>query len=149
MAYRVDRLSRNIVKFLSFLEDLNDRNISVFAQDENLWYNEKKLEFIQCIVDANKEAVLIGKRVRLSLEHRRERGDEIFGGVPYGFQIKRGKNKKILKVINQAETNIINKIKQELGKDKSFKEIADFLNKQGLRKRGKKWKASLVKNIVM
>ena len=88
MIYRVDRLSRNIVKYLSWLEDLMERGVEVVAVDENITYRKDKLRFIQCILDANRESEMIGKRVRASIQHRRERGDEWIGGrIPKGKKL--------------------------------------------------------------
>lgn len=144
MTYRVDRLSRNIVKFLSFLEDLNERGVLVYAQDENLWYHDKKLEFIQGILDANKEAMIIGKRVKLSLERRQQRGDEVFGSVPYGYKTMREKDNRLVRVRNVAEQNVIRRIEREYQKGKTAGQIADGLNASGVKKRGRKWTALMV-----
>lgn len=145
MIYRVDRLSRNIVKYLSFLEELNDYGVLIFAQDEDIWYSENKLEFIQGILDANKEAVLIGKRVKLSLEKRRCRGDEVLGSLPYGYKTERDKDNRVLRVHNLAEQNVINYIKRQLKKYSPAK-VAEFLNEKGVKKRGRRWTAGMVKS---
>lgn len=145
LTYRVDRLSRNIVKFLSFLEDLNERNVRIFAHDENLWYHEKKLEFIQGILDANKEAAIIGKRVKLSLERRRERGDEVFGSVPYGFKTQRGKDNRLIRIRNVVEQKVIRCIERDLSKNYRPDQIAARLNASGIKKRGRRWTAGMIK----
>jgi DNA invertase Pin-like site-specific DNA recombinase len=144
LTYRVDRLSRNIVKFLGFIEELNDRGVLIYAQDENIWYDKNKLEFIQGILDANKEAVIIGKRVKLSLELRKKRGDEVFGSVPFGYKTKREKNRRVIMDDNLAEQNVINRIKEEIGQGKTVSEIATGLNFAGIKKRGRKWTAAMV-----
>jgi len=146
LTYRVDRLSRNIVKYLSFLEELNERGVLLFAQDENIWYKENKLDFIQGILDAHKESFIIGKRVKLALENRKLRGDEVFGKLPYGYKSQRDdKSKKVFKVENSDEQNVILRIKNELAKDYSYKDIANQLNIDGIKKRGRKWTAEMVK----
>jgi DNA invertase Pin-like site-specific DNA recombinase len=146
LTYRVDRLSRNIVKFLSFLEDLNDRGVQLYAQDENIWYHEKKLEFIQGILDANKESVIIGKRVKLSLESRRRRGDNVFGSVPFGYKTYRDKDNRVLKMRDVVEQNIVRRIERELVRGLSSQEIANNLNAAGVKKRGRRWSAAMVLN---
>lgn len=146
LTYRVDRLSRNIVKFLSFLEELDQRGVLLFAQDENLWYGEKKLEFIQGILDANKEAAIIGKRVKLALERRRQRGDEVFGSVPYGYKIQREEGNRLVRVRNMVEQNVIRRIESDLDRCLSFKQIAHNLNISGIRKRGRHWTSEMVKH---
>lgn len=151
LVYRVDRLSRNIVKILSFLEDLNDRGVGIFSQDENIWYGKNKLEFINRIVDANKESEILGKRVRLSLEYRRQRGDQVFGNTPFGYSKKHleNENNRVVKVQDQNEQTILTRIRKMKGKGQSVVEITEFLNSQGISKRGKKWTVSMVKYVLM
>lgn len=151
LVYRVDRLSRNIVKILSFLEDLNEKGVAIFSQDENIWYGKNKLEFIQRIVDANKESEILGKRVRLSLEYRRQRGDQVFGNTAYGYSKKRleNENNRIVKVKDQNEQSIIRLIRKMRKDGYGCDEITESLNSKGMSKRGKKWTVSMVKYVVM
>jgi len=150
LIYRVDRLSRNIVKYLSWLEDLNDRGVRIFSQDENIWYDEDKLDFIQGIVDAHKEAFLIGKRVRASIKYRQERGDAI-GSVAYGYKRKQvsvgaaadGEFRRVI-VEDVEEQELIRRIRETNG---GYETIADELNYEGLRKRGKMWTAAMVRSL--
>lgn len=151
LVYRVDRLSRNIVKILSFLEDLNERGVDIFSQDENIWYNKNKLEFIQRIVDANKESEILGKRVRLSLEYRRQRGDEVFGNTAFGYSKKRleNENNRVVKVKNDNEQSILKRIRKMKKDGHTSANITDFLNARGIYKRGKKWTVSMVNYVLM
>jgi DNA invertase Pin-like site-specific DNA recombinase len=149
LIYRVDRLSRNIVEFLSFLEDLNTRGVLMYSQDENIWYHEDKLDFIQKIVDSNREAVTIGKRVKLSVEERRRRGDECLGRPPFGYRFVRGPNNQILKAENLPEQKILFEVKQSFF-DKRMKkrQIAEELNRKHLFKRGKKWTTRMLTDTL-
>lgn len=151
LVYRVDRLSRNIVKILSFLEHLNDRGVGIFSQDENIWYGKNKLEFINRIVDANKESEILGKRFRLSLEYRRQRGDQVFGNTPFGYSKKRleNENNRIVKVRDTNEQTILKRIRKMKKDGQSVVEITEFLNLQGILKRGKKWTVSMVNYVLM
>jgi DNA invertase Pin-like site-specific DNA recombinase len=151
LVYRVDRLSRNIVKILSFLEDLNDKGVAIFSQDENIWYNKNKLEFIQRIVDANKESEILGKRVRLSLEYRRQRGDEVFGNTAFGYSKKRleNENNRVVKVKDENEQTILKRIRKMKKDGCSSAQITEFLNARGMSKRGKKWTVSMVNYVLM
>lgn len=147
MIYRVDRLSRNIVKYLSFLEDLDERNVGIFAQFEELWYNgDKKLDFIQRIVDANREALAISSRVKLCLELRKERGDESLGSVQYGMRLEREeKTNRLMLAVHPEEQAIIDRIKREYN-HYGAEELATQLNREGILKRGRKWSAGMVKS---
>lgn len=148
MIYRVDRLSRNIIEFLAMLEDWNTRGVQIFTQDENIWYHEKKLEFIQYILDATKEAALISKRVKASIEYRKKRGDSSLGSVPYGYRlIREPKTGRLVRVKNDLEQQMIMRIRR-LGSDVDFTDYARKLNEEGLRKRGHKWTSDMVRKLA-
>lgn len=89
MVWRVDRLSRNIVDYLAWLEDLNKRGVNIVAHQEDLSYSHNKLDFIQGIVNAQREAEILGSRIRSSYDHRRDRGDEAVGRLPWGKKYQR------------------------------------------------------------
>lgn len=143
LVYRVDRLSRNIVKFLSLLEDMNDRGVLIYAQDEDIWYHNRHLDFLQAVLNANKESAIISRRVRLSINHRRQRGDYI-GGVAYGWRLQRDKNGKVSKVKNPEEQKIIARIK----KCTDETEMAENLNREGTKKRGRIWTPAMIAYVV-
>jgi DNA invertase Pin-like site-specific DNA recombinase len=148
ITFRVDRLSRNIVDFLGFLEKLNQRGVLIHAQDENLWYDENKLDFIQGIVDATKESSTLGKRIKLSIDNRRQRGDQVFGRVPYGYRSKRVAGNKIMMMKSTEEQNTINKIKRAYNKGHDCREIAEKLNNLGITKRGYEWTVNMVRSVI-
>jgi len=140
--WRVDRLSRNIVKYLSWMEELNDRNVILYSHQENISYSKNKLEFLQAVLDAQKEAALLGERIKMSYRMKKERGDEKVGSLPYGKKYHRilrpdgGTLKKIV-VDNPEEMAIIDRI---MACDYRFSaQIADELNSEGLKKRGRPW----------
>ena len=148
--WRVDRLSRNVVHYLAWLEELNNRGVEIYAQSEKLHYRTNKLAFIQGILDAQKEAAAIGARVRLAYSRKRARGDERVGGLPYGKRYRRilasdGKT-TVRKVVenNPAEMAIIREIK-EAHKKEVPRLTAERLNKQRKFKKGKRWNASMVR----
>jgi DNA invertase Pin-like site-specific DNA recombinase len=147
--YRADRLSRNIVKILSFLEDLKERGIKVLSEDENLQYSVNTLPFIKLIVKANEEAELLGRRVRHAMELKRKRGDEVFGSLPYGWKSKRDpRTQRLLKEINIVEREILDRIKRQAEVGVHPRIIAEKLNKEGIKKRGKQWTTNMVKNLL-
>lgn len=148
--WRVDRLSRNIVHYLSWLEDLSARGVEIFAQSEKLCYRTNKLVFIQRILDAQKESAAIGARVKLSYNRKRARGDERVGSLPYGKRYRRivaPDGKTIVRKIvedNPVELDIINDIKKAKGKEMP-RVTADKLNSSRRFKKGKRWNASMVR----
>ena len=150
MVWRVDRLSRNIVNYLGWLEGLNDRGVNILAHQEKLSYRANKLDFIQGIVNAQKEAEILGSRIKNSYEHRRERGDEAVGRLPWG--------KKYHRILNGDGTRTVRKVvvddPQEIMLTRRIKSsralpgsLADSLNREGKFKRGRRWSAIMVKRI--
>ena len=140
--WRVDRLSRNIVKYLSWMEDLNDRNVTLYSHQENISYSKNKLEFLQAVLDAQKEAALLGERIKMSYRMKKERGDEKVGSLPYGKKYHRilttdGSTFKKIVVDNPEEMAIIDRIMAS--KDFSPSEMAILLNAEGIKKRGRSW----------
>jgi DNA invertase Pin-like site-specific DNA recombinase len=154
LIYRVDRLSRNIFMFLDWLEKLNGKNVKIFAHDEQMWYHEKKLEFVQSLLDANKEAALISRRVRSSIDYRRSRGDEVFGSLPYGWMSQRvpceskehERETRLVRVENPEEQKVIRRI---LTSSSSYEVLANILNRNGQLKRGRLWTEKSIASISM
>jgi DNA invertase Pin-like site-specific DNA recombinase len=134
------------VKYLSWLEDLNDRGVRIYSVEENMWYEEKKLDFIQGIVDANKESHMLSKRIRASIQHRRERGDECLGQVPFGKKLVWSQKKGCRVIVeNPEEVKIMKEINKMAVRDCFGKDqIARVLNERGYRKRGRRWTAKMV-----
>jgi len=146
--YRVDRLSRNIVKYLDFLEEIANKGVNIYAFSENISYNKNKTQFIQGILDAQKESEAIGARVRLAIKRKRERGDEQIGGLPYGKCYKRSENGTMKVIDKLSEQSIIKRIKRMAKTKTSLKNIATKLNEDGIRKKNKPWTASSVRSVL-
>ena len=146
--YRVDRLSRNIVKYLDFLEEIANKGVIIYAFSENISYNKNKTQFIQGILDAQKESEAIGARVRLAIKRKRERGDEQIGGLPYGKCYKRTENGTMKVIDKLSEQSIIKRIKRMAKTKTSLKNIATKLNEDGIRKKNKPWTASSVRSVL-
>ena len=148
--WRVDRLSRNIIKYIDLLERLDNNNVDINAYTETMNYRKNKLDFIQKIVDAQKESHAIGERVKLSYKMKRDRGDEAVGGLPFGKKYKnifnQDKTKVVRKivVINDEENNIIQLVKNST---MSLSDLVIHLNNSGITKRGRKWTLSMVMRI--
>jgi len=159
--YRVDRFSRNIVKYLSWIEELDNKHVEITSFIDKLVYSKNKLEFIQKIVDANKESKLISDRIKMSITARKQRGDQSVGKLPYGKKYKRlincsssssssnnssGSSTSRLEVIDDLQAvTVINKVKA-MNKF-SNKTIADKLNKEGTYKNNRRWTPAMVRYI--
>ena len=147
--WRVDRLSRNIIKYLAWIEELNDRGVTLYSHQENLRYSEKKLDFLQAILYAQREAVILGERVKLAYKHKRERGDERVGGLPYGKKYHRllredGMTLRKTVVDHPDEMAVLDRIVKN--RCESADKLAQQLNSEGITKRGRKWnKLSIIR----
>ena len=144
LIYRVDRLSRNVVTFLSWLEDLNNREVDIYSLSEKLSFSKNKLDFIQAIVNAQKESALIGERIKMAFKRKKNRGDERVGRLPYGKKYKRLQNNTMIIEDNSDEQWIINIIKNNKNK---IPKIVEQLNNLGIKKNGRPWNANMVRRI--
>lgn len=151
--YRVDRLSRNIEKYMEFLNNLYARGVKIYSQNENLWFDDKnKLRFYQCILSAQMESKAISERVHLSLDHRRKRGDASLGSVTYGYCLVRedaeNPGSRLVCVQNDAEQEILTWIYTWSQQGNPDEWIATELNRRGLKKRSRTWTADIVHRIT-
>lgn len=147
--WRIDRLSRNIEEYMEWLRDLERRGVALYSYQENLSYPEDKLQFFQGILDAQKESYLIGRRIKMAYEHKRTRGDERVGRLPYGKRYKRilnidGTTLKLIVEDNPEEQAVIQRIKDS---DISFEGMAKLLNDEGVKKGKLKWTVGMIKRI--
>ena len=124
--------------------------MNIIAHQEKLSYRENKLDFIQAIVNAQKEAEILGSRIKNSYDHRRERGDEAVGRLPWGKKYHRILNgdgtQTVRKVVidDPQEIMITRRIKSSRAASGS---LADKLNMEGEFKRGRRWSAIMIKRI--
>lgn len=161
MTYRVDRLSRNIFQSLDWLQKLYNRNVHVYSatDDQNgLWYHENRLRFLELLLEANKDAEKISKRVRDANMHRIERQDEALGSVPYGFRYQRelsgdfrmvgdekvAVTKRLHVVVDGAEAEVIDRIRTS---GLSVSALLRQFERQGLRKRGRRWNEQMIRRV--
>jgi DNA invertase Pin-like site-specific DNA recombinase len=174
IVYRVDRLSRNLVLSLGWLEDLNDRGVGVIAVidavaaidgeseelvDRCLTYRENTLTFIQAVLDAQKEAKMLSNKMKRAIKERRERGDEAIGGLPYGRMYERsvdGSNR--LLVTDDPEAQRVIDIIKKLWSDeypmisnnttKLASAVAAKLRAKGIKKKNRLWSVQMVRNVM-
>lgn len=147
--WRIDRLSRNIVEYLAWMEDLNEHGVELYSVEDGLYYSSNKTEFIQAVLDAQKEADLIGSRVKLINKRKKQRGDEAVGSLPFGKKYERildeqGHTVRKIVVPNEEEVALQEFIKNSpLAPDR----LADYLNSQECWKRGRKWSKGMINNM--
>ena len=145
--WRVDRLSRNICLTLSWVEALHARGVNLVAHSEGLTYRDNKLAFIQGILDAQKEASLLGDRIKMSYKHKRIRGDEAVGKLSYGKKYHRIMTPDGLNTVRKIVVDDIKEIRVKMrvikGKGCPTR-LAQTLNSEGITKRGRKWSAAMI-----
>lgn len=153
MVWRVDRLSRNIEDYMGMIKELHNKGVNLYSHNEQITYAENKMEFLQALLDAQKEAHILGQRVKLAVRRKRERGD-VVGSVAYGYMhhrvysADRQTTVRVVRADNDAEQNVLRRIHKEFKQSKSSKQIAYGLNRSGIKKRGRKWTPSMVNKIV-
>ena len=150
MVWRVDRLGRNIAAYVEWLDDLDQRGVTIYSHFENFTYRERRLDFLQSIIHAERESQNIGHRVRLSVRHRRNRGDQHVGTLRYGRmyqdQLDDGGQVVLRLVVPMpAEVAIIREI--NLNTHLSAAAMAATLNGRGLTRRGRPWTANMITYI--
>ena len=143
LVWRVDRLSRNIVKYLEWLENINTRGVMIYSLQEDISYKNNKLAFIQAVLNSNKEAMILGERVKLAYKHKRARGDEKIGRLRYGKKYKREGTRMIV-VENPDEQKIIYRI---CNTDNTNQEMSDILNRERIKKNKRVWNKIMVSRI--
>jgi DNA invertase Pin-like site-specific DNA recombinase len=126
---------------MQWLENLSYKNVGVHSFVGGKSYADDKLGFVQSILDAQKESALIGDRVKMSIVKRKERGDEAIGSVSYGKKLERVDGGRLKIVDDENANSVIKWIKKS---KLSLKSIANTLNKNGKKKRGRYWTLKMV-----
>ena len=150
LVWRVDRLSRNIEQSLEWLRDLDSRKVAIYSHQEKLQFAKNKLGFYQALLDSQKEANLLGERIRLAFRRKKERGDEHIGRLKFGKKYKRildnnGTTRKMIVVNDPVEQSIIKRIFKS---KKTPNMLASSLNREGISKRGRKWSGGMIRTLL-
>lgn len=147
IVYMFDRFARNRRDSIMYKELLKEKYqikvlsaLEPIAEDEGGEFYEMFLEW-----NAEKYSKRLSKRVRDGLDTSVANGTYCGGTLIYGYKIDQepinGKPNKFIKkvVVNEEEAKIIRYAFEEYSKGISKKEIAESLNKQGLRMNGKQF----------
>jgi DNA invertase Pin-like site-specific DNA recombinase len=168
--YSVDRLSRNLLKGIQFLERLSARKINIHFVTNEIIYNANisaaaKSMIQQELQTAEKYSNMTSEKIKGTMKRLREEG-HVFGRAPYGYKnIKIGNIRK--RIVDNQERENIRKISakynnyletfenypENVGIKKSHSEIIRQLvrwcNRTGLKYRhNKPYTVSQIKNIV-
>ncbi|MDE6946345.1 MAG: recombinase family protein [Anaeroplasmataceae bacterium] len=148
IVYMMDRFARNRRDSIMYKEMLKEKNgvkvlsaLEPIAEDEGGEFYEMFLEW-----NAEKYSKRLSKRVRDGLDTSVANGTYCGGQLIYGYKIEQepiaGKPNKFVKrvAINPEEAEIVKFVFTEYDKGTPKKQIAEELNKKGLRYKGKPFK---------
>jgi DNA invertase Pin-like site-specific DNA recombinase len=149
--WRFDRLCRNLVKYAVWLEQVAEIGVNIYSADEKLNYDDHKMQFMQSVLDGQKESDGIGKRVKLGLDARRANGSEYKGRLPYGkcyVNVAGIDGRDVKKIVDSpVEVEVINYIKANWWH--GVYQVCNDLNMRSSYKRGKLWTVMMVKRVGM
>lgn len=150
----VSRFSRNLRQGLSDLHKLENKGITVYSVDQNCQWGPsytstkaQKIRFRNFLIQAEDESENKSLRQKRSYKFRRARGEYI-GKAPYGFKIRRTKNRKRLLTENNNEQKIIKIIKNKYENGITMNNIAYELNNKKLYRRNKEWTSNKISYII-
>jgi DNA invertase Pin-like site-specific DNA recombinase len=164
MVWRVDRLSRNIVKYLSWCEEMKTKGVDLLSKEDNQNYTTDHLSFIQHIINANRESETLGKRVKLAYAFKKSRGDAKIGNLEYGKKYEREvqdmndedktmqrlvvvdhpQEQETIKFVCTTYDKLLKNSVQMTQSPKPAEVVAQLLNTVNNLKRGLKWTSNMV-----
>lgn len=152
LVWRVDRLSRNLKYSINWLDDINNRGVIIYSHFERFTYSDRRLDFLEAIIHAEREAQNLGHRVKASVNFRKQRDGRI-GKPGYGYklEIQSSSDGTIVRkkcIIDKVEMTIIERINNLYLDNKSYTYICNLLNLEGILKRGKIWKPSMIRSLI-
>lgn len=157
MVWDISRFSRNSLQALHLLEELSKKNIHTFFLQENIAYdNAMNKHYVrQALSSAQLYSDSISERVKAAIELKKSQGNHV-GGTKFGYTTKNIKGvRRIVKSKKEQDTiKLIKDICKEYQKtnkvtnltNKHYDTIADLLNNNGIKFRGRSFTK---KNISM
>ena len=130
VTYKVDRISRSLVKFYDFYTMLQQHNIEFVSatQSFDTSTSSGRLMLNILLSFAEYEREIISERTRDKMLSNFDRGEWQGGLVPFGFDYN--KQKKLLSP-HPIESKAVKIIFDMYAKDKSPSQIANYLNTYG------------------
>lgn len=137
--YRTDRLSRDVIGFVGWIHQHWKRGVKFYSLKEDKYYSgSDDVDFLGYLLDAKKESVKIGERVKMSIKYRREKGT-------YKYALPWGKKRVNGEVVDDPEAITIKE--QILTCTESDDAMAKKLNQAGQKKKGREWSPAMVAKI--
>jgi site-specific DNA recombinase len=136
IVWRLDRLARNLRLILEIEAELREQDISLFSMkemvDTSTSFGKHLFMMLGLIAEWERESII--ERTKTGRLQRYKEGHWAGGSSPFGYDYNR--DTKNL-VINESEAKTIRKIYDLCSLGKSLKSIADQLNTELIRPRGK------------
>lgn len=157
-----DRVFRSVSNMSQILVDFKKRGCKIISIKENFDLESPIGELMlnvfssisQFELELIKDRVYSGKLAKKELFESNDAEMRLYlgGSIPYGYKVERIiQNSKYFKVLvrNKDEQQVISKIKLEFKEGKSFQQIADSLNSEGLlTQRGKQFRKTQIWRIL-
>jgi len=155
-----DRFSRSAKDLLNIMDDLLEHKVKLHIlnlQHIDIYSDQGRFTLTNLAAFSEFFRGQLAAKIRAGVKQKMKK--EWFGQAPYGYMIKsddidgRKKNTRLVK--NPDEQKIIIKMKNLRENGKSYNEIAEILNKEGIvtryTRKDKKsdWYSSTVRNILM
>lgn len=148
MIWKMDRLSRDIMKMGHILKIIDKKKASIYSVVEpNFFENNLEASLMRNVtmVIAEHELKSIRLRVKTALQEKRKRGQRV-GHIPYGYQLGEGK----MLIPNEREQAILRQMEfMYQSESMTYREVAESLNNMAVRNRaGCEWSHSSVYRIL-
>ncbi len=140
---KLDRLTRSVKDLAELLEHFNRRGASLVSVAESLDTGSASGRLVLNIMTAVSqwEREAIGERTRDALSHKKAKGERV-GTIPLGYRLAPD---GVHLDTEPAERAMLDKIRELRASGYTLRQIADELNRQGLRTRcGSQWRHQYV-----
>lgn len=145
----ISRFARNTVDCLKYVRKLRDKNIPIIFEKENINTMEASGELLLTIMAslAQQESQSLSQNVKLGLQFRYQKG-QVQVNTEHFLGYAKDEDGKL--VIEPDEAKIVKRIYYEYLNGASLRDIAQGLEKDGIKTGGKKskWHLSTVRGIL-
>jgi len=145
----VSRFARNTLDCLKYVRQLKDKNIDVFFEKENIHSLEASGELLLTIMAslAQQESASLSQNVKLGLQFRYQDGKV---QVNHNHFLGYTKDEEGNLIIEEEEAKVVRRIFREYLDGYSFRDIAEGLERDGIKTGGKRsrWHLSTIQGIL-
>lgn len=159
MVWDISRFSRNTLQALHLLESLSLKNVHTYFLRENVAYQEAmgKHHIREALSTAQLHSDTISEKVKAAIRYKKSQGNYI-GQAKYGYTVKKiggirklvkhNKEQNNIKIVKAMCKEYAKNIKLNNLRPYDLRQIADILNQEGLKFRGRPFSLSNVSLIA-